>query len=155
MMESSHREFVDNITCPFLVQTKYQTRELSIRHSQFLKEHKVKSFESNCVSETVYVCLPEAALARLPPCWLYCVQTDARPQQSQLTALICFDRGGFSTALNTHMQQEPQRQRSERRWPLPLEEQTHAVVSVDCFFTHNLFFQKPNWQHSLVWIHLF
>lgn len=138
MMESSHREFVDNITCTFLVQTKYQTRELSIRHFQFLKEHKVKTFENKCVCVRACVCACQEQHWRdfLLAGFLAYRQT-ARPQQSQLTALICFDRGGFSTALNTHMQQEPQRQRSEHRWPLPLEERTRAVVSVDCFFVHN------------------
>lgn len=45
--------------------------------SVFEREHKVGPLENKCV----WICarLPAAALARLPPCWLYCVQTDGSP----------------------------------------------------------------------------
>lgn len=97
-------------TCTFLAQTK--RHQLSIRHLQFLKESiKSKPFENKCVCEAVRARLQQLWPDSLLAGFIAYRQT-ARPQQSQLTALICFDRGGLSTALDTHLQQEPRREKA-------------------------------------------
>lgn len=104
MKESSHRESVDNIHVHFSPDNTPPTVHQTL--SDFEREHKVKPFENKCVSETVRACLQQLWPDFLLAGFIAYRQT-ARPQQSQLTALICFDRGGLSTALDTHLQQEP------------------------------------------------
>lgn len=138
--------------------------------SVYERELEVKPFENKSVCARVHVWICVCACQEqhwrdyLLAGFIAYRQT-ARPQQSQLTALICFDRGGFSAALDTHLQQEPWRwdhlesflKRSDRQWPLLLEKGAYEVVSLDCnLWTRchsclsNVSFQTLNGQHSLV-----
>lgn len=59
-----------------------------------------------CAHLCLCVSLPLALARPLPPLWLRCKKKrqTARPQQRQLTALICFDRGSIITTLDAHLQ---------------------------------------------------
>lgn len=124
-----------------------------------------------CLCVWICVCLPGAALARLPPRWLYCVQTDASPTAepahcfnmlwrealAQLSTPICSRNHDDEIAWRVL------EERSDRQRPLLLENGAYAVVSVDS----NLLTRSPclsNGQHSLVlnssvralnWVHFF
>lgn len=111
------------------------------------REHKVKPFENKCVCETVR--LPAAALARLPPCWLYCVQADGSPTAEPAHCFNMFWQGRLK-----HSSRHPSAAAMKGKGPSVSGKWTNAVVSVDfnrcCFSVCHLFFQKCNWQHSLV-----